>query len=40
MFNKNKTKYHQINSILPNGVLIPKMLNIPFSSCPFINLNF
>ena len=28
------------NGILFNGVLRPKLLNIPFASCPFINLDF
>ena len=28
------------NGILFNGVLIFKLLNYPFDSCPFINLEF
>ena len=28
------------NRILLNGVLIPKLLNNPFASCSFINLDF
>ena len=28
------------NGILLNGVLRPKLLNIPFASCSFINLDF
>ena len=28
------------NGIFVNGVLRPKLLNIPFSSCSFINLDF
>ena len=28
------------NGILLNGVLRPKLLNIPFASCSFINLYF
>ena len=28
------------NGILLNGILRPKLLNIPFASCSFINLDF
>ena len=28
------------NGILLNGILIPKLLNNPFASCSFINLDF
>ena len=28
------------SGILFNGVLRPKLLNIPFASCSFINLDF
>ena len=39
-FNLIQNKISPNNQILLNGVLRPRLLNIPSASCSFINLDF